>query len=250
MKAIALSVLVSVVLIAGCGGFGIGVQFVLPADATATALAASTRTAPTSTPDRDATAAVERAVRQTLTAAVPSPTSTLPTSPTPEPTATLPPTETPLPTATETSTPPPIPTRPTPPQIVFLRPLCGSTYSVQSGRPLEIHYGSWIANGEDLAKQNAQHLIVRLLIDGQPVAGVQQPVAHSSTIPCSTPLENGYGVYSVARVGALSPGTHVATMTLMFDEQVTDGYDVDGDGTPDLYGPGEIRTREFTIIAQ
>jgi hypothetical protein len=57
-------------------------------------------------------------------------------------------------------------------------------------------------------------------------------------------------VFYVAQVAPLSPGTYVADVTWSFDEAVTDGYDADGDSEPDWYGPGEVFTREFTIIVQ
>lgn len=103
--------------------------------------------------------------------------------------------------------------------------------------------------GADLAEQNAQHLTVKLVLDGEPVTGVQQPVIPGSAIPCGARADV-YAVFYVTQVGALSAGTHVASVTWIFDEQVTDGYDANGDGAPDLYGPGEVFTHEFTIIAQ
>jgi hypothetical protein len=115
MKATPLPLFLLVLLVAGCSSIGIEGQFLQPADVTATALATSFRAAPTSTPDLGATAAIERAVRLTLTAAVPSPTDTLPPSPTntpspsptAEPTTAIPPTETPTATATATKKPAP-----------------------------------------------------------------------------------------------------------------------------------------------
>jgi signal peptidase I len=133
-------------------------------------------------------------------------------------------------------------------QIIFLRPSCGSTYTVQAGSPLEIRYGSWIAIGEALAIQNAEHLTVELVLNGETVTGVQQPVVPRSEIPCGMPLENAYGVFYVTYVDPLSPGTYIAEVTWILDIAVTDGYDADGDGEPEWYGPGEIFTHEFTII--
>ena len=131
-------------------------------------------------------------------------------------------------------------------QVIFLRPSCGDTYNVQANIPLELRYGSWAAIGESLAIQNAEHLTVNLVLDGEPVAGVQQPVIPASEFPCGSPPEDAYGVYYVAQVDALSPGTYVAEVTWIFDEAVTDGYDADGNGEPDWY-EGEF-TREFTIV--
>jgi hypothetical protein len=81
------------------------------------------------------------------------------------------------------------------------------------------------------------------------VAGVQQPVVPGSAIPCGAAAD-AYGVFYVTQVGPLNAGTHVASQTFIFDEQVTDGVDFNRDGAPDLYGPGEVFTNQFTIIAQ
>lgn len=130
-------------------------------------------------------------------------------------------------------------------QIIFLRPSCGDTYTVQAGGLLEIRYGSWAAIGEDLANQNAEHLTVELVLNGEVVPGIQQPVVPASEFPCGTPPEDAYGVYYIAQVDSLSSGTYLAEVTWTFDQPVTDGYDADGDGVPDWYA-GEL-TREFML---
>jgi len=135
------------------------------------------------------------------------------------------------------------------PQVVFLRSRCSTIYNVQSDTPLEIHYGAWLAVGREQAVQNAQHLSVRLVIDGEVVDGIQQPVVAGSEIPCVA-LEDLYGVFFSANMDSLSKGTHVVSVTWIFDEQVTDGYDANGDGTPDNYGPGEFVTEEYMIVVE
>lgn len=136
-------------------------------------------------------------------------------------------------------------------QVLFLRQRCGDSYTVQADKPLEIRYGAWGAIGEELAKQNAQHLVVNLILDGKPVSGIQQPVApFASTIPCGSPPNDTYGVFYIAKIDSLSVGEHTASVTFILNEQVTDGYDSDDDGKPDVYGPGEVFTHQFTIVAK
>ena len=149
------------------------------------------------------------------------------------------------PTATAMSTPQPSST----PQIVFLRSRCSSTYNIRAGAPLEFQYGAWLAVDREKAVQNAQHLSVRLVIDGEIVEGTQRPVVAGSEIPCVA-LDGLYGVYFSANIDSLSKGTHIVSVTWIFDEQVTDGYDANGDGTPDNYGPGEIATEEYMIVVE
>ena len=137
----------------------------------------------------------------------------------------------------------------TTPQIVFLRSRCSAIYTIQAGTPLEIQYGAWLALGKEQTVQNAQHLSAQLVIDGETVKGVQQPVVAGSEIPCVT-LEGLYGVFFSAQVESITKGSHIAKVTWIFDEQVTDGYDANGDGSPDTYGPGELRTEEYMIIVE
>ena len=103
---------------------------------------------------------------------------------------------------------------------------------------------------EELANQNAGHLTVELLLNGETVTGDKQPVAPASEIPCGSPPEDAYGVFYVAQLAPLGPGTYVAQVTWSLDEAVTDGYDADGDGQPNWYGPGVVFTHEFTINVQ
>ena len=81
MKAIPLPLLLLALLTAGCRNIVIEGQFFQPEDVTATALVTSIHIAPTSTTDISATAAIERAVRLTLTAAAPTSTNTPALSP-------------------------------------------------------------------------------------------------------------------------------------------------------------------------
>jgi len=134
-------------------------------------------------------------------------------------------------------------------QVVFLRSRCSTIYNIQAGTPLEIQYGAWLAVGRERTVQNAKHLSAQLVIDGVTVEGVQQPVVSGSEIPCVA-LEGLYGVFFSAQVEFLSRGSHIAKVTWIFDEQVTDGYDANGDGSPDTYGPGEIITEEYMFIVE
>src|SRR5574341_2308158 len=99
MNATRLPLLLFALLVTGCSSIGIEGQFLKPADVTATALATSIHIAATPTSDLGATAAIERAVRLTLTAAAPLPTDTPIPSPTFELATAIPATDTPPPTA-------------------------------------------------------------------------------------------------------------------------------------------------------
>jgi serine/threonine protein kinase len=181
-------------------------------------------------------------------------TSTSVPSHTPSATPTALPTNTPRPTPTRlpTNTPTPSPTLAPQPQYVSLSRRCGDTFTVEAGRPIELTYGGWSTVGAELAEQNADRLRIDLLMNGQPITGHRLPAMPVSQLPCppADPLEGVYGVLRVTTLAGLAPGTYEMVVTYIATEQITDGYDANGDGQPDLYGPGEIASFVFTVIAQ
>lgn len=135
-----------------------------------------------------------------------------------------------------------------------LRSACGTEYVILANVPIELRYGGWIARGMELAKNNAEHLSVKLTVDGQVVIGQKQSVRAADKLypgsECgSIDYEDGFGTYFVAYLDSLPPGEHYVEIEYSFDEQVTDGYDNNQDGVLDLYGPGALDTLRFTIIA-
>ena len=127
-----------------------------------------------------------------------------------------------------------------------------STFTVEAGRPIELTYGGWSAIGAELAEQNADRLRIDLLMNGQPITGYRLPAVPTSQLPCP-PADVQEGVYGVLRattLAGLAPGTYEMVVTYIATEQITDGYDANGDGQPDYYGPGEVASAVFTLIAQ
>jgi len=131
---------------------------------------------------------------------------------------------------------------------------CGDTYHVSTQQPLEIEYGFRGAKGEELVEENADHLRVDFTIDGEHMQGIRMPAVDDTNLPCFEPYreeyENDYWIYFLIELEPLSPGEHVAEVTLSYDQEITDGFDFDGDGELDFYGPGEIFSRQFTIISE
>ena len=133
---------------------------------------------------------------------------------------------------------------------------CGTTYTVTAGEPFEVHYGEWGALGSELAQDNARHITVRLVVDGQEVAGVQEPIMSCESIVgyfCGVGAgycaDGSSWIIYKTTLGPLSPGEHEVIVTYILDEQISDGYDGNGDGNADTYGPGEWGQRRYSILA-
>jgi len=52
--------------------------------------------------------------------------------------------------------------------------------------------------------------------------------------------DQGYKSVWIYRLPPLSPGAHRVEISVSLDRAMTDGYDSNGDGKPDQFGPGEV----------
>ena len=169
-------------------------------------------------------------------------TSTLSPSPSPtepRPTATRTPTGTPIPSDT------PIPPTPTPPpQPLLLRRPCGRDYVVRADKPLQIFYGGWGVRGKELADQWATALVIDLTIDGETIAGKQQPLADDLPYNCrSDRFEDLYWLYSMVVIPGLPAGEHHVSMVFNSLRALPDGSGV-------TYGTGRLLENTFRVISQ
>lgn len=134
-------------------------------------------------------------------------------------------------------------------QVIFLRPSCGKTYYIQSGKTIELRYGAWGANGEERARDNARYLTVNLTIDGRPFNG-QRLFVSSSFIPCDNIPSNSYWIQHTALIDSLAPGEYTVEVVFTFDQEITDGYDIDNDGQLDSYDTSTPIFQTYTIVVQ
>lgn len=121
---------------------------------------------------------------------------------------------------------------------VNLRPKCGTEQRVSSADQITFN-AFWGAKGEDLARMSSDVVEIVIWLDGQPLNSARAPVLLSEfEIPCVAGPRDSYWLVESAAVGQLSPGRHQVTVQYNFGEQLTDGFDDNGDGRPDSYGPG------------
>jgi hypothetical protein len=134
---------------------------------------------------------------------------------------------------------------------VTLLQSCGTTYTVRAGVPLELRYGGLAAAEPEMAEEAASHVTIELLVDGESFEGVPLSAMATSQLPCSGgELFEGYVVLRSARLASLSAGEHEVHFTLTADERISTGFDRDLDGEIDFFGPGELGSYQYTLVAQ
>jgi hypothetical protein len=241
MKRLLIVLLLAITLASACSmGPPPDTEATMQAAVAATQAALPTDTpipAPTDTPTPTATPQPSHTPPPTDT---PTPTAT----PSPEPTAT--PTNTRAPTETPTSTPAPTPApQPTatpqpaapplpPDEAVTLFPFCNCQEEVAAGQPIELAY-SWITVESQQAADYLRLTRRQLTLDGQILSNVDQ---YWSGV---TEHSDGYQVRWQYPLGTLDVGTHRVELTVSSEVAFTDGFDSDGDGQPDVYGPGSLQ---------
>jgi hypothetical protein len=195
------------------------------------------------------------AVTPTATPRPPEPTATDAPTQTPRPSPTTVSTVTPMPTPTTVPTNTPLPTatpRPTlAPQLVNLIRWCGTEFVVEAGRPVLLRYGGWVARGAELANASVSQITVELRVDGQLVSGYGLPAYPATQLPCAEiTMEDAYAVLRETTLNPLPAGRHDVEVVFIANQEIIDGYDYDGDGQPDVFGPGLMTTQYYTLISQ
>ncbi len=109
------------------------------------------------------------------------------------------------------------------------------TVSMPAGQPVMLHMG-WLATSRSLAKQFVDVAEFTLTIDGKEYTGFQEYWGQAMPYP------GGYGVEWNLPLDTLPSGLHRIEYKLSLSAQITDGFDLDGNGKLDQYGPGVIYT--------
>lgn len=153
----------------------------------------------------------------------------------PEATATRPPT----PTRGATRTPRPAATpRPTAApaaqgEVVTLYPFCNCQEQIGAGQPVELTW-AWLTVEPGQAADFARLTRLCLTVDGRSLNGLERYWSDVTEDP------EGYKVRWTYPLGALAAGTHRVELAVSAETALTDGFDGNGDGQADVYGPGEI----------
>lgn len=118
-----------------------------------------------------------------------------------------------------------------------------NTLRMPADQPVLLHLG-WLASSRSQANLFVDLAEITLKVNGQEYVGFQEywePVL---------PYSNGYGVDWNLPLVELSPGLHRIDYVIKLKEQITDGFDLDGNGKLDQYGPGEVLNGWVEINSQ
>jgi hypothetical protein len=93
---------------------------------------------------------------------------------------------------------------------------------------------AWLTVQPEQATDFARLTRTSLTLDGRSLSGLDQYWSDVMEDP------DGYKVRWTYPLGTLEAGTHRVELAVSSDAALTDGFDGNGDGQPDMYGPGEI----------
>jgi len=130
---------------------------------------------------------------------------------------------------------------------VYLRPFCECTETAELGQTVYLRWG-WVATTEELTRAYIDASSQRVWIDGS-----ADPVLWSigDSDWGEITWNEGYAGYASTWFWQLPPlprGTHRIEIEVTLSEAVSDGYDMDSDGQPDLYGPGVVSTGWVELV--
>ena len=138
------------------------------------------------------------------------------------------------------------PAAPNPQPSIEVSVYCGyfgeSPVTIGAGQPVTL-YWKWGAASEALRQDYIDAASFELRLDGE-LADLS--VASQSLNPCDDVLCVTWRLPPMT----LEEGAHEAMMTVTLDREITDGFDLDNNGAPDLYGPSEWEAPACEIMVE
>jgi hypothetical protein len=124
---------------------------------------------------------------------------------------------------------------------VYIRPFCECTETAEFGQAVYLRWG-WVATTEELTRAYIDASSQKVWIDGLPDP-VLWSIGNSDWGEITWNADyQGYASTWSWPLPPLSRGSHLIEIEVTLSEAVSDGYDTDGDGQADVYGPGVVDT--------
>jgi hypothetical protein len=112
---------------------------------------------------------------------------------------------------------------------------------VPAGTPIQLTT-NWLADSPEHTADFLTAASLNGTLDGQPL-----PDLNGSWGKIEPYQDRGYITYWLYSLGVLSPGTHNLEIWCTLNQPITDGYDTNSDGQPEVYS-GEVW--RFTIVIE
>ncbi len=122
-------------------------------------------------------------------------------------------------------------------------PFCNCRREARVHQPLVASW-LWRAKTEALANDFRTTTTLTVTLDGKLI---EQPKQYWGKLQ---PDEDGAALPWRFDLPQLDPGSHVLNFTVHSDRALTDGRDLNGDGKPDTYGPGDIYVGYVEVVVQ
>ena len=124
-----------------------------------------------------------------------------------------------------------------------LYPFCNCRREAWQNQPLVASW-FWRFKSRDLVDQFQASTTLTVTLDGQ---AVDRPTQYWGAV---RPDDDGLALPWRFTLPELAPGSHVLEIVAHSDRALTDGFDGNGDGKPDAYGPGDFLSGYVEVVVQ